>query len=400
MNLKISAEAKKAIMIGSTCSISYLAVYIARNVLSAVTPQMIEGGAFTNESIGTLSSLYFITYAVGQLINGVIGDKIKAKYMIGFGLVLAGICNLLFPMLSGNLPATYTAYAMSGFFLAMIYGPMTKVVAENVDPIYAPRCSLGYTFASFFGSPMAGMLAAFLAWQGVFGVSSAMLIVMGLVTFGVFLLFEKKGVIAYGQYQPPKGKGGGIKLLLKRQIVKYTLISVLTGVVRTTVVFWLPTYISQHLGFSAEKAALIFTVATFVISMATFVAVFLYEQLGRDIDRTNMVSFAAAAIFFLLAFLVREPYLNVVFMVLAILGGDSASAMLWARYCPSLRDTGMVSGATGFLDFMSYIAAAVSSTLFANAVTTIGWGWLILVWFGLMMIGVIVAIPYKKRIKI
>ncbi len=397
MNFKISAEAKKALMIGSTCSISYLAVYIARNVLSAVTPQMIEGGAFTNESIGTLSSLYFIFYAVGQLINGVIGDKIKAKYMISFGLVLAGICNLLFPMLSGNLLATYVAYAMSGFFLAMIYGPMTKVVAENVDPIYAPRCSLGYTFASFLGSPMAGMLAAFLAWQGVFGVSSAMLIVMGLVTFGVFLLFEKKGVIAYGMYQPPKGKGGGIKLLLKRQIVKYTLIAILTGVVRTTVVFWLPTYISQHLGFSAEKAALIFTVATFVISTATFVAVFLYEQLGRNIDRTNMVSFAAAALFFLLAFLVKEPYLNIVFMVLAILGGDSASAMLWARYCPSLRDTGMVSGATGFLDFMSYMAAAASSTIFANAVSSIGWGWLVIIWFGLMVLGVIVSIPYKKK---
>ncbi len=399
MRLKISAEAKKAIMIGTTCSVSYLAVYIARNVLSAVTPGMLEDGAFTNESIGTLSSLYFITYAVGQLINGVIGDKIKAKYMISIGLVLAGICNLLFPIFSGKLLATYIAYAMSGFFLAMIYGPMTKVVAENVDPIYAPRCSLGYTFASFFGSPMAGVMAAFLAWQGVFGVSSAMLIVMGVITFSIFMLFEKRGVIAYGQYQPPKGKSGGIKLLLQRQIIKYTLISILTGVVRTTVVFWLPTYISQHLGFSAEKSALIFTIATFVISTATFVAVFLYEQLGRDIDRTNMVSFAAAAIFFLLAFLVKVPYLNIVFMVLAILGGDSASAMLWARYCPSLRNTGMVSGATGFLDFMSYIAAAVSSTLFANAVSVIGWGWLIIIWFGLMVLGIIVALPYKRKAK-
>ena len=142
---------------------------------------------------------------------------------------------------------------------------------------------------------------------------------------------------------------------------------------------------------------MIFTVATFVISMATFVAVFLYERLGRNIDRTNMVSFAAAALFFLLAFLVKEPYLNVVFMVLAILSGDSASAMLWARYCPSLRDTGMVSGATGFLDFMSYLAAAASSTIFGNAVSIIGWGWLVIIWFGLMVLGVIVSIPYKKK---
>ena len=31
------------------------------------------------------------------------------------------------------------AYAMTGFFLAMIYGPMTKVVAENTEPLHAVR---------------------------------------------------------------------------------------------------------------------------------------------------------------------------------------------------------------------------------------------------------------------
>ena len=42
--MKLSTGAKKAIMIGSLCSVSYLAVYIARNILGAVTPQMVEQG--------------------------------------------------------------------------------------------------------------------------------------------------------------------------------------------------------------------------------------------------------------------------------------------------------------------------------------------------------------------
>ena len=56
----------------------------------------------------------------------------------------------------------------------------------------------------------------------------------------------------------------------------------------------------------------------------------------------------------------------------------------------------MVSSATGFLDFLSYIAAAVSSSAFANAVSGIGWGNLILVWMGLAVCGLLVSIPYKK----
>lgn len=393
--MKMSPAAKKAVMIGSMCTLSYLAVYVARNILGAVSPQMIESGAFTTESIGTLSSVYFITYAFGQLINGRIGDKIKSRYMISLGLICAGVCNSLFSMSSGSSALSLIAYALTGYFLSMIYGPVTKVVAENTEPIYATRCSLGYTFASFFGTPLAGVLAAVLAWQGVFSASSAVLITMGAICFIVFTIYEKKGIIEYGKYAGNTAKGQGIRVLIRHRIIKFTLIAVLTGIVRTTVVFWLPTYLSQHLGFSTERAALIFTVSTFVISATTFLAVFIYERLHRNMDLTILLAFCSAAVFFTLVYFVRHPMLNIVFMVLAIMSSGCAASMLYSRYCPSLRDTGMVSGATGFLDFMSYMSASVSSKLFANAASTIGWGNLILVWLSLMLIGIVVALPYQ-----
>ena len=106
--------------------------------------------------------------------------------------------------------------------------------------------------------------------------------------------------------------------------------------------------------------------------------------------------FSNAALFFILTYLVKIPAVNMVFIVLAIMSSNGAASMLWSRYCPSLRDTGMVSSATGFLDFLSYMAAATANMVFADAATTIGWGWLILVWFGLMLIGVAIALPYEK----
>lgn len=150
LNLKNNSELKKAFSIGSLCFVSYLGVYFLRNILSTVSPQMVNGGKITTDKIGELSSLFFITYAVGQLINGAIGDKIKTKYMLSIGLVLAGASNFLFKELfEAHWILAYIIYGLSGFFLSMIYGPMTKVVAENVTPIYATRCSVGYSFASF-----------------------------------------------------------------------------------------------------------------------------------------------------------------------------------------------------------------------------------------------------------
>ena len=388
---------RNAILIGGLCSLSYLAVYFARNILSAVTPQLIEQGMFTTEFIGSVSSVYFVCYAVGQLINGAVGDKIKSRYMISFGLMLAGICNFCFASFA-DLPATARViYGMTGFFLSMIYGPMTKVVAENTEPVYATRCSLGYTFASFFGSPMAGVVAALLSWQSVFAVSSIFLVIMGLLCFVAFLFLEKKGIVRYNQYKKDRNAGVGIRVLIQHRIIKFTIISLLTGVIRTSVVFWLPTYISQFLGFRSDQSAAIFTVVTFIISMTTFVAVFVYECLGRDMDKTILLAFTTSALAFMGVYMVHQPVINIILMVVAIMASNSAACMLWHRYCPSLRDTGMVSGATGFLDFVSYMAAAASSAIFANAVSTIGWEKLILVWFGLMVVGIIFAIPRKER---
>ena len=101
----MTENAKRAVKIGLLCFFAYLAVYLARNILSAVTPMM-QAEGFAKDAIGLTSSVYFYTYAVGQLINGLIGDRIKAKYMLSFGLFFAGVCNFLFAQLNmGN--ATY-----------------------------------------------------------------------------------------------------------------------------------------------------------------------------------------------------------------------------------------------------------------------------------------------------
>lgn len=397
---RLSSKAQNAFMLGTLCIFAYLAVYIARNILGTVQPQIEAAGIFDKDILGTLSSIYFTCYACGQLVNGMIGNRIAAKYMMSFGLAFAGICALLFPLLSESVMAVYVVYGATGFFLSMIYAPMTKVVAENTEPLHATRCALGYSFASYMGSPIAGILAAMLTWQSVFFASGGILLFMAVSCFVCFLYFEKKGIVQYRQFKASQTTStGSIQVLIRHKIIKFTFVAMLTGIIRTTVVHWLTTYLVEHLAFDADTAALIYTAATIAISASAFLAVFLYNLLGRNIHKTLLLSFMAAALSFLLVALCKQQVLNIFFMVMAILAANSASTMLWSIYCPGLRNTGMVSSATGFLDFMSYMAAAASSSLFAKAVGTIGWGGLIWVWFGLMVVGIIIALPYDRVFK-
>lgn len=161
-------------------------------------------------------------------------------------------------------------------------------------------------------------------------------------------------------------------------------------------IFWLPTYILQYLKFSVEQSVAIFSVASFVISISVFLVAFFYERLHRNMDLTLLLFFFISAIAFIEVYMIKQAVLNIILLVVAIVFSNCASNVIWCIYCPSLRDTGMVSFATGFLDFVSYIAAAISTNIFGNAVASIGWDNLILSWFLLMIAGVVLIFPYNK----
>ena len=389
-------EVKKAISLGGICMLSYLACYFARNLLSAVTPQMLEVG-FTVEAIGVMSTACMITYAIGQLINGVVGDIVPTKYMVSGGLLFSGVCNLALPFLPSDMAVT-VAYSASGFFLSMLFAPITKVVAENTIPRYATRCCLGFTFASIFGVPLAGVAAMLFNWRVAFVSCSIALGLMGVGCFLFFTFCEKKGWIVYQKRETGGGNRIDFKLLLRRSIVRFTLISMLTGIVRTSVVFWVPTYLAQYLHYDAIAAAGIFSAITLIKSLSPYVNnLLVYEALlKRRMTPTLLVMFGLSTVCFVGMFFVSAPVLNVILLTLALFTSQGAATMLWSVYCPGLRDTGAVSSVTGFLDFVSYMAAAAANVYFTDAISGIGWGNLILVWAALSAAGAVVSVPIER----
>lgn len=397
-NMLKNKNVKNAFLIGALSAVSYLACYFCKNILSVVSPQIVETSDITVEFIGTLSTFNMIFYAIGQLVNGIIGDKVKAKYLVSIGLLLSGVCSLF--MTVTELPIVMiVAYSLIGFFLSMLYAPLVKVIAENTHPTYAMRCCLALTFASLFGVPVAGAAAMFFRWENVFRLCGVFLVIVGVACFCALVLFEKRGIVTYKERKVVSQKGGSIKVLFEHAIVKFTFVAVLTGIVRTSVVFWVPTYLTQYLGFSAGTAASIFTVMSFIQSASPYINnLILYEQiLKRNINVMLLLSFSLSTVSFVMMFAVQNPFVNIIFLILALMTSNGASEMLWSVYCPSLRDTGMVSSATGYLDFMSYAAAGVANLLFANAISQIGWGNLILVWAMLMLAGVVISLPLKKK---
>ena len=82
---------RKAVTIGFICIATYMVNYYLRNLLSVMTPMLLETGMYTEAHIGLLSSTYMVLYAAGQLVNGILGDRLSPKKMVLIGIITASI---------------------------------------------------------------------------------------------------------------------------------------------------------------------------------------------------------------------------------------------------------------------------------------------------------------------
>lgn len=382
-------EIKKAVQIGSICIITYMASYVMRNILSVSSVQMMQDDNFTKDSIGMISSIYFLMYAIGQLINGRLGDKFRARTMVGIGLLVSGLSALAFPFLD-YLPAQVLSFALNGFGLSMLRGPLVRTISENTLPKYARNCCTGFSVAGLCGPMVAGMLASILNWKNVFYVTSIFTVAMGVISYSFLTIAEKRGIINEKSVKETSDeKKSYLDVFRLRKFPMYMFVGAITEIVGASVAFWIPAYISEQLGFSAAKSSMLYSIMSLIKAMSPFVAVFIYNRIKERDTQLIIAMFFISCVMFALLNFVSNVWLCLIFLLLARMGSGCASTALWSIYIPGLRDTGCVSTANGVFDFSGYMAASIANMVFANAISQMGWSGLIYIWSGMMLAGVI-----------
>ena len=389
-------ERNKAIWMAALTLLVYAICYFSRNILGAIQPEMAATTDFTVEMLGTVASVGMFAYAVGQLICGVIGDYVKAKYMLSGGLALSAVATLLIP-LSSSYAMLLAAYGAMSLFLSAIFGPITKTISAFTAPAYVNRVALMTSVASIISSPMAGVMAMFFDWKTAYVIAAVFQLLVAAFNFIFFTVCEKKGWITYPERvkkDRSARRGMDWKLLIKHSILQYILVAALTGV-KNSIVYWIPTFFVQHLEYSTVTAAAIFTVVTIVKSISPFFTNFvLYERLfKRRLNGILVLSFGASAVCYFLMTLVDMPILSVSLMTAALFIGGAYSTLLFSVYCPGLKKTGAVSGVSGFLNCINYLVGALANFIISKTVTHTGWKPILVGWAALMLLGAVVSLP-------
>lgn len=369
-----------------TCSIAtYLASYVTRNILSVSTPEMIKEDFFTKEYAGLLSSVCFIFYAVGQLINGFLGDRVHPKYMIAVGLGLSSISTFAVPLFNSRI-IHFAAFALIGFGLSMLRGPLMKIISENTAASHARMICTLFSMAGFAGPLVASLLSMVFNWRGVFIATGIFSVFMAVFATLFIIAFEKRGEI---KFEPKKTKG--IKSLLDvfglEDFIFYMLISSIGEIAGSSITFWIPTYTTEHLGFSSVTASAIYSVISMSTLVTPFITLLIYEKLIRDGIKMALVMYIISAVFFIGVRFTVNPIVNIILFLVAKMAASCASSIVWSAYIPGLAKSGRVSSANGVIDAAGYAMASIANVVFSGFVGLLGWGGVVNMWYMIMLFG-------------
>lgn len=380
---------QKAWRIGSFCIATYLASYVTRNILSVSTPEMIKEAFFTKEYTGLLSSICFIFYAAGQLINGFIGDRVHPKYMIIMGLGISSVSTFVIPIFDNRI-LHFTAFALIGFGLSMLRGPLMKVISENTAATHARMICTLFSMAGFAGPLIASILSIFFKWRAVFTATGVISVIITVLAVAAITTLEKRGEIKFvPKYD--KGIAGILNVFKLEDFIFYMLISSIGEIAGSSITFWIPTYTTEHLGFSNDAASTIYSVVSFSTLFTPFITLLIYEKLIRNGIKLALVMYVISAVFFIAVRFTAAPVLNVSMLIIAKVAAAAASSIVWSAYIPGLARSGKVSSANGVIDAAGYAMASLANVLFSTFVGRLGWGGIVNMWYIIMLIGAAVS---------
>jgi sugar phosphate permease len=157
--------------------LTYGSFYFCRTNTSAALPGLRDEG-LNAVQIGWILGALKVAYAVGQLVNGQLAERIPARWLLAIGMLGSAALNVAFGLAEG-LYFLIFIWACNGYFQALGWTPCVRTVA-NWFPATRRGRALGILGTSYqvMGSMtylVAGASVEWLGWRGAFYVPAALL---------------------------------------------------------------------------------------------------------------------------------------------------------------------------------------------------------------------------------
>lgn len=403
---KIQSEKMQSILFW-LCWIVYFSTYLGRLNYSAGLTEIIRAEGLDKGAAGLIGTAFFFSYGFGQLISGILGDKLKPHKMILAGVLGSGICNAAMG-LSANIWQMIAVWCINGLLQSLIWSPIIKIFSDWIPKSRQKTFCIHINSSVPIGTFAAYGITAFIVWRfhwrTMFFFSSLCLAVIGIIWFigscKIEKEIEKNGVLEeiVAVLNNQKQQSYSMrKLILASGMVFLCFGLMFQGILKDGVTTWIPTYIREE--FNMESVISI--ISTTIIPIFNLSGVYLASIVNKKIFRNEITTsasfFAICAVMLLLLRLYsgRSVIIVLILFGVATTAMMAVNTMLVSMVPIYFAPYGKSSTASGILNSSAYVGGAVSTYGIGVLSEIVGWDTTILVWTIIAIAGILVCIAGK-----
>lgn len=383
--------------------LTYGMLYLGRANLAVALPLIEVQFGWTTISTGLVSSAFFGVYAIGQLINGSLGDHLSTRYFVFVGLLGTALMNFLFGF-SGSLVMMSLVWGANGIFQSTGWGPIVKTASHWVTPEQRNKVSaiLGTSFV--LGALASWVLAGWIIetyhrWELAFGIPALILFVHA----WVWVIFIRDNPAQAGftiegipTKQPKTHLTLGecvrntVDFLRQPHLLLLALTTIFQGMIKDGINLWMPTLLMQTQNLSIGNAVSYSLIVPFLGFVGVLAASWLNEFLGGDDRRSVIILFAVGSV---IAFGVSWSFAKASALSLSILIGlcslviNGINVLLLSSIPLRFANSGKSSTLAGYLDFASYVGSGTMTIITGFVANYWSWESVATIWAVLFVLG-------------
>jgi len=382
------------------CCIVYFTSYVTRINYAACLAEIVVDLDITKQLASIAVTGSFITYGLGQIVSGFIGDKFSPRRIIQFGLIATSLVNLSMVLLP-TIQLMTVFWFFNGFFQALIWPPLVRLMVENMN-------EKEYSHALFTVSAAASVATIFIymmvpaaielsGWRLAFLVSAAMGLIVSLVWIrGTKGVKESKAVKAAptAAVEPVQQRSNASLLIWLSPVL---LAIVLQGTLRDGITTWMPTYISEVFNLGTSVSILTSAILPVFTILSLRITTWLNTLVRNELKTAFLLfafGFGAAALLNL--FFSKSVVLEVLLISVLSASMHGVNLMLIGQVPAFFARYGKVSTFSGILNACTYIGSALSTYGFAVLSDAYGWSFTIIGWSLIALAGLLLTLFFIR----
>jgi OPA family sugar phosphate sensor protein UhpC-like MFS transporter len=180
--------AKWRIRVFYSMYVGYALYYLTRQNFAFAMPSLMQDLGYDKGQLGFLTSVLALSYGASKFVSGMLGDKTNPRYLMGFGLIATGVCNILFGF-SSSLYFFAIFWGLNGWFQGFGWPPCARLLTHWYSRSERGRWWSWWNTSHNIGGAVIPLVTAYCAQ--VYGWRMAMALPGVLVIFGGLWLINR-----------------------------------------------------------------------------------------------------------------------------------------------------------------------------------------------------------------